>query len=319
MKDKHLKLNLLQVRKDIQAKALELGFDVVGFAPADIGPGPKQNLEQYISDGRHGSMGWMAERMSHRASPTGLWPEVKSVISLGLNYAPNETPNASLNHHDRGTISVYARGRDYHDVMKKRLKALGRWMGDTFNHDLKVFVDTAPVMEKPLAQKAGIGWQGKHTNLVSREFGSWLFLGEIFTTLELPPSEPEIDHCGNCTACIDACPTGAIGPYKMDARKCVSYLTIEHSGEIAPELAAKMGNRIYGCDDCLNACPWNKFATPNNEPAFSPRAELIEPRLDDLLALDDKGFRDFFSGSPIKRIGVERMTRNALIAKKAGQ
>ena len=319
MKDKHLKLNPLEMREAIRTKALEMGFDVVGFAPADIGPGPKQSLEQYIADGRHGTMDWMAGRRPERASPTGLWADVKSVISLGLSYAPAETPNTSLGHKDRGTISVYARGRDYHDVMKKRLKALGRWMGETYKCELKVFVDTAPVMEKPLAQKAGIGWQGKHTNLVSREFGSWLFLSEIFTTLELPPSEPEIDHCGNCSACIDACPTGAIEPYKMDARKCISYLTIEHRGEIASELVEKMGNRIYGCDDCLNACPWNKFAAPNTEPAFSPRAELMEPRLDDLLELDDKGFREFFSGSPIKRIGVERMKRNVIIAKKAGQ
>jgi len=319
MKDNHLKLNPLELREAIRTKALKLGFDVVGFAGADADPALKHNLEQYVAEGRHGTMAWMESRQVERASPTGLWQGAKSVISLGLSYAPLEQPNASLGHKDRGTISVYARGRDYHDVMKKRLKALGRWMGETYKCELKVFVDTAPVMEKPLAQKAGIGWQGKHTNLVSREFGSWLFLGEIFTTLELPPSEPEIDHCGNCTACIDACPTGAIAPYHMDARKCISYLTIEHQGEIAPELAAKMGNRIYGCDDCLNACPWNKFAKPNTEPAFSPRAELMEPRLDDLLELDDKGFREFFSGSPIKRIGVERMKRNVIIAKKAGQ
>ncbi|MCK5167989.1 MAG: tRNA epoxyqueuosine(34) reductase QueG [Rhodospirillaceae bacterium] len=315
MADKHLKLNPLETSEAIRAKALELGFDTIGFALSDIGPKPGESLKRFINEGRNASMGWMGERMVERSSPTGLWGDVKSVISLGLNYGPHETPNASLNHSDRGTISVYARGRDYHDVMKKRLKKLGRWMGETFGHDLKVFVDTAPVMEKPLAQLAGIGWQGKHTNLVSREFGSWLFLGEIFTTLELAPDKPEIDHCGNCTACIDACPTGAIEPYRMDARKCISYLTIEHPGEIDVELAAKMGNHIYGCDDCLSACPWNKFSTPNTEAAFSPRAELLEPRLDDLLKLDDGEFRKLFSGSPIKRIRVERMARNVAIAK----
>lgn len=315
MADKHLKLNPLETSKAIRAKALELGFDAVGFAPADIGAGPGENLTAFIAEGRNGSMGWMGERVAERSSPTGLWSDAKSVISLGLNYGPHETPNASLDHSDRGTISVYARGRDYHDVMKKRLKKLGRWMGETFGHDLKVFVDTAPVMEKPLAQLAGIGWQGKHTNLVSRTFGSWIFLGEIFTTLELAPDTPEIDHCGNCNACIDACPTGAIKPYRMDAKKCISYLTIEHKGEIDAALAAKMGNRIYGCDDCLSACPWNKFSTPHAEPAFAPRAELLEPRLDDLLALNDEQFRKLFSGSPIKRIGVERMARNISIAK----
>ncbi len=315
MADKHLKLNPLETSKAIRAKALELGFDAVGFAPADIGAGPGESLKSFVTQGRNGSMGWMGERVAERSSPTGLWSDAKSVISLGLNYGPNEEPNASLDHSDRGTISVYARGRDYHDVMKKRLKKLGRWMGETFGHDLKVFVDTAPVMEKPLAQMAGIGWQGKHTNLVSRTFGSWIFLGEIFTTMELAPDTPEIDHCGNCTACIDACPTGAIEPYRMDAKKCISYLTIEHKGEIDAALAAKMGNRIYGCDDCLSACPWNKFSTPHVEPAFAPRAELLEPRLDDLLALNDEQFRKLFSGSPIKRIGVERMARNITIAK----
>lgn len=315
MGHKHLKSKLLQSRETIRQKAVSLGFDAVGFAPPDIGPGAKKNLEIYIAENRHGTMEWMSVRMDERASPTGLWPEVKSVISLGLNYGPHQTPNTSLGHSDRGTISVYAKGKDYHHVMKKRLKQLGRWMGETYGHDLKVFVDTAPVMEKPLAQLAGIGWQGKHTNIVSRTFGSWLFLGEIFTTMELPADEPEIDHCGNCNACVEACPTGALAPYEIDGRKCISYLTIEHGGEIEPELASKMGNRIYGCDDCLSACPWNKFTIPHSEPAFAPRAELMEPRLDDLLALDDKHFREFFSGSPIKRAGVERMARNARIAK----
>ncbi|MCK5167072.1 MAG: tRNA epoxyqueuosine(34) reductase QueG [Rhodospirillaceae bacterium] len=315
MTDKHLKLNPLETREAIRAKALELGFDAVGFAPADIGTAPGNNLKSFVAEGRNGSMGWMAERAKERASPVGLWPEAKTVISLGLNYGPHEIPNASLDNLDRADRGTITRGRDYHDVMKKRLKKLGRWMGETFGSDLKVFVDTAPVMEKPLAQMAGIGWQGKHTNLVSRKFGSWIFLGEIFTTIEMPADDPEIDHCGNCNACIDACPTGAIEPYRMDARKCISYLTIEHPGEIDVELAAKMGNRIYGCDDCLTACPWNKFSIPHDEPAFDPRAELLEPRLDDLLALDDGGFRKLFSGSPVKRIGVGRMARNVTIAK----
>lgn len=310
----------IQIRETIRKRAGLLGFDAVGFAPADIGPGPGNNLEAYIGQGRHASMAWMADRMVERQSPQGLWADVRTVISLGLNYgppvAPDAAPNAALNLAGRGNVSIYARGRDYHDVMKKRLKQLGRWIGETYGCELKVFVDTAPVMEKPLAQAAGLGWQGKHTNLVSREFGSWLFLGEIFLNLVLPPDKAVPDHCGECTACVEACPTGALdAPYRIDANKCISYLTIEHKGDIDPKLASQMGNRIYGCDDCLNACPFNKFAKPHFEPKFDARAELLAVRLDDLLALDDARFREVFSGSPIKRTGVERMQRNARIAK----
>ncbi len=308
------------IRETIRKRAVELGFDAIGFAPADIGPGPGKNLAAYLSQNRHASMGWMADRAQERKSPQALWAGVRTVISLGLNYGPPENehaqPNASLGLAGRGTISIYARGRDYHDVMKKRLKQLGRWIGETYGCELKVFVDTAPVMEKPLAQAAGLGWQGKHSNLVSREFGSWLFLGEVFLSIELPPDEAGLDHCGECTACMDACPTGALdAPYQIDANKCISYLTIEHKGDIDPVLKANMGNRIYGCDDCLNACPFNKFAKPHTEPKFDARAELLAPRLDDLLALDDARFREVFSGSPIKRTGLERMKRNATIAK----
>ncbi|MBX9700760.1 MAG: tRNA epoxyqueuosine(34) reductase QueG, partial [Acetobacteraceae bacterium] len=237
------------------------------------------------------------------------------VIALGLTYAPGTDPLAALARRDRGTISVYAQGRDYHDVVKSRLKALGRWMHARFGHDLKVFVDTAPVMEKPLAQRAGLGWQGKHTNLVSRAHGSWLFLGEIYTTLALPPDAPERDHCGSCRACLSICPTDAFpAPYRLDARRCISYLTIEHRGPIPEEFRAAMGNRIYGCDDCLAVCPWNKFARAHEEPAFAPRAGLTAPKLAALAALDDAAFRALFSGSAVKRIGRDRFVRNVAIA-----
>ncbi|MCW8915347.1 MAG: tRNA epoxyqueuosine(34) reductase QueG [Magnetovibrio sp.] len=298
----------------IRAKALEIGFDVVGFAPAHLGPEHAENLKTYIKQGRHASMAWMEDRQHHRASPDGMWPEAKSVIVLGSNYGPSVDPTAIFDHEDRGAISVYAQGKDYHDMVKKRLKQLGRWLVDEQNCEIKVFVDTAPVMEKPLAQLAGIGWQGKHTNVVSREFGSWLFLGEIFTALELEPDQPEVDHCGNCTACLDACPTDAITPYQMDANKCISYLTIEHKGEIDPELAKHMGNHIYGCDDCLSACPWTKFTQPHREPNLMPRAETLAPRLKDILELDDETFRKVYAGSPLKRTGVKSMQRNAQIA-----
>ena len=300
----------------IRVEALRLGFDAVGFCSAQLAEDARIRLNNFLAAGMHGGMGWMEARADQRAHPQALWPEAVSVISLGLNYAPAYDPLAPLEQRDRATISAYAQGGDYHDVVKKRLKALGQWMVQRFKgSELKVFVDTAPVMEKPLAQKAGLGWQGKHTNLVSRDFGSWLFLGEIFTTLDLAPDAPEHDHCGSCDACLRICPTDAFpAPYRLDARRCISYLTIEHHGPIPHEFRAKMGNRIYGCDDCLAVCPWNKFALSHSEPAFAPRESLTAPKLADFAALDDAGFRALFAGSPIKRIGRDRFTRNVLIA-----
>lgn len=301
------------LKDSIRAKALELGFDAVGFAPAD--GDWRAGLEAFVADGRHGAMGWMAERREQRASPQGLWPEVRSVVVLGSNYGPAGDPLALLAHAGRGNVSVYARNKDYHDLVKRRLKALARWMVDNHGGDLKVFVDTAPVMEKPLAAQSGLGWQGRHSNVVSRHFGSWLFLSEIYTTLELEPDRPEPDHCGRCVRCQDACPTGAIESFgRVDARRCISYLTIEHKGPIPEALRPLMGNHIYGCDDCLAACPWNKYAQPTREPDFLPRMELTAPRLADLAALDDSDFREVFAGSAIKRIGRDRMVRNVLIA-----
>lgn len=300
----------------IREKAAELGFAACGFARADAAPLSGKRLHEWLAEGRHGDMIWMAERAHHRESPAGLWPEVKSVISLGMSYAPANDPLALADAGDRGRISIYAQGADYHDVMKKALKALGRWLAQEAGCDLKVFVDTAPVMEKPLAEAAGLGWQGKHTNLVSRDSGSWLFLGAIYTTLELEPSERERGGCGSCDACQTACPTDAFpAPYQLDARRCISYLTIELKGPIPEEFREGIGNRIYGCDDCLAVCPWNKFAaTAAANLSFAPRPELTAPELADLLALDDAGFRQVFSGSPIKRIGRDRMMRNCLIA-----
>jgi len=308
----------------IKAKAAELGFAACGIARADAAPAAGVRLRQWLEEGRHGSMLWMEERAHHREAPAGLWPEVKSVIALGMSYAPARDPLALAGEGDVGRISTYAQGVDYHDVVKKALKALGRWMVGTMPlnpasgeaTELKVFVDTAPVMEKPLAEAAGLGWQGKHTNLVSRSHGSWLFLGAIYTTLELEPDLPGRDTCGSCDACQRACPTDAFpAPYRLDARRCISYLTIEHKGPIPEEFRAAMGNRIYGCDDCLAVCPWNKFAAAAQANlAFLPRAELTAPMLADLLTLDDAGFREVFSGSPIKRIGRDRMVRNCLIA-----
>ncbi len=300
----------------IRARALAIGFDAVGFARAALAPEARARLAQFLADGHHGSMGWMEARADQRGDPRALWPEAVSVVSLGLNYAPEGDPLATLALPDRGTISVYARNRDYHDLVKGRLKQLGGWMASRFQGtEIKVFVDTAPVMEKPLAQQAGLGWQGKHTNLVSRQHGSWLFLGEIMTTLDLGAEDAEDDHCGSCTACLTACPTEAFpAPYRLDARRCISYLTIEHHGPIPAELRPKMGNRIYGCDDCLAACPWNKFAHAHSEPAFAPRATLTAPRLAALAALDDAGFRALFTASPIKRIGRARFVRNVLVA-----
>lgn len=297
----------------IRRKALECGFDAVGFAPA--GGEWRADLESFVAEGRHGEMGWMAERREQRAAPQGLWPQVRSVIVLGTNYGPALDPLGLAGHPGRGVISAYARNKDYHDLVKKRLKALARWMVDSLGGELKVFVDTAPVMEKPLAGQSGLGWRGRHTNVVSRDFGSWLFLGEIYTSLELPPDPPESDHCGRCRACQDACPTGAIEGFgRIEPRRCISYLTIEHKGPIPEDLRPLMGNRIYGCDDCLAVCPWNKFATPTRDPDLMPRVELTAPRLGDLAALDDDGFREVFAGSPIKRIGRGRLVRNVLVA-----
>ena len=304
------------LEQQIRDKAAELGFAAVGFARADAAPRAGERLREWLDEGRHGDMIWMEERAHHRVSPTGLWPEVRSVIALGMSYAPGHDPLALEGKGDRGRISVYAQGSDYHDVVKKALKALGRWLAQEAGCDLKVFVDTAPVMEKPLAEAAGLGWQGKHTNLVSRTQGSWLFLGAIYTTLDLAPDTPGRDRCGSCDACQRACPTDAFpAPYTLDARRCIAYLTIEHKGPIPHEFREGLGNRIYGCDDCLAVCPWNKFAqTAAAHKAFAPRAELTAPALADLLALDDAAFRQVFAGSPIKRIGRDRMVRNCLIA-----
>ncbi len=299
----------------IRHKALELGFDAVGFARAELADTAREQLARFVAEGLHGDMGWMAETAARRGDPKVLWPEARSVIVLGANYGPPGDPMANLARGDRAAISVYAQGRDYHDPVKKRLKALARWMHERFSHDVKVFVDTAPVMEKPLAQQAGLGWQGKHTNLVSRGFGSWLFLGEVFTTLELEPDAPESDHCGACRRCLDICPTAAFpAPYRLDARRCISYLTIELKGHIPRAFRTAIGNRIYGCDDCLAVCPWNKFARRTSDPELLPRAELAAPRLADLARLDDASFRQVFSGSPVKRIGRDRFLRNVLIA-----
>ena len=305
-----------EIERRIKAKAAELGFVACGIARADAAPRTAERLREWLAEGRHGDMIWMEERAHHRGSPAGLWPEVRSVIALGMSYAPAADPLRLAQEGERGRISVYAQGGDYHDVVKKALKALGRWLAQEAGCDLKVFVDTAPVMEKPLSEAAGLGWQGKHTNLVSRTHGSWLFLGAIYTTLDLVPGTPGRDSCGSCDACQRACPTDAFpSPYRLDARRCISYLTIEHAGPIPEEFRAGIGNRIYGCDDCLAVCPWNKFAAAAAANlAFQPRAELTAPALADLLALDDAGFRQVFAGSPIKRIGRNRMVRNAAIA-----
>ncbi|WP_404337078.1 tRNA epoxyqueuosine(34) reductase QueG [Sphingomonas sp. MMS12-HWE2-04] len=306
-----------KLEAQLKTKAAEIGFAACGIARADAAPKTAERLRQWLAEGRHGSMIWMEERAHHRERPAGLWPEVRSVISLGMSYAPATDPLALANAGEIGRISVYAQGGDYHDVIKRRLKELARWLvGAAPGADVKVFVDTAPVMEKPLAEAAGLGWQGKHTNLVSREHGSWLFLGAIYTTLELAPDAAAPSTCGSCDACQTACPTNAFpAPYRLDARRCISYLTIEHKGPIPHEFREGIGNRIYGCDDCLAVCPWNKFAaSARANLAFAPRAELTAPALADLLALDDAGFREVFAGSPIKRIGRDRMVRNCLIA-----
>ncbi len=304
------------LEKRLKVEAKRLGFAACAIARADAAPEAAGRLRQWLEAGHHGDMVWMEERAEQRGSPRGLWPQVRSVVMLGMSYAPGRDPLALAEVGDRGRISVYAQGRDYHDVVKKGLKNLGRWLVDQQQGALKVFVDTAPVMEKPLAQAAGLGWQGKHSNLVSRAHGSWLFLGALYSEIALEPDEPEEDHCGSCTACQAACPTDAFpSPYIVDARRCISYLTIEHKGPIPEEFREAIGNRIYGCDDCLAVCPWNKFAdAAAANRAFVGRAELAAPELGDVLTLDDSGFREMFSGSPIKRIGRNRMVRNAAIA-----
>ncbi|WP_287941176.1 tRNA epoxyqueuosine(34) reductase QueG [Sphingopyxis sp.] len=305
------------IEERLAAMARAHGFAAFGIARADAAPQTAVRLRQWLADGCHGDMIWMESRAEQRGSPQGLWPEVRSVIALGMSYAPGTDPLALAGAPDRGRISVYAQGADYHDIVKKALKHVARWLvAEAPGAEVKVFVDTAPVMEKPLAAAAGLGWQGKHSNMVSREHGSWLFLGAIYTTLDLAPSVPGRDRCGSCTACQQACPTAAFpAPYRVDARRCISYLTIEHDGPIPTEFRRAIGNRVYGCDDCLAVCPWNKFAdTAARHRAFLPRGELAAPALADLLALDDAGFRQVFSGSPIKRIGRGRMVRNAAIA-----
>ena len=291
------------------------GFDTVGVTRPDSIPQALAQLRRFLAEGAHGDMHWMATTAARRGDPRALWPQVRSVIMLGLNYDQGGDPLAILRLCDRGAISTYAQADDYHDVIKPRLKALARWLTAEAGGDVKVFVDTAAVMEKPLAGAAGLGWQGKHTNLVSRQFGSWLFLGAIFTTLDLPPDAPETDHCGSCRACLDVCPTAAFPePYRLDARRCISYLTIEHKGPIPRELRAPMGNRIYGCDDCLAVCPWNKFARAGREMKLAARGELRAPPLAELARLDDAAFRKLFAKSPVKRTGRDRFVRNVLIA-----
>lgn len=297
-------------------EALAAGFDVARVVePAAIASYAPAGLAAYLADGRHGTMGWMDETRERRADPRRLWPEVRSILMVTLNYGPRHDPLRILKHRDRGAISVYAQNRDYHAIIKGRLKGVAGRFAARAGSDVKVFVDTAPVMEKPLAAQAGLGWQGKHSNLVSREFGSWLFLGSIFTSESLPPDAPETDHCGSCRACLDVCPTRAFpAPYQLDARRCISYLTIEHKGPIPHEFRAAIGNRIFGCDDCLAVCPWNKFARVAGEAKLAARDDLIAPRLKDLAGLDDPAFRALFSGSPVKRIGRNRFLRNVLIA-----
>jgi epoxyqueuosine reductase len=297
--------------KQLKAKALALGFAEVRITSADDVAGAGEALATFLAEGRHGEMGWMEGTKARRASPRAQWPQANSVIMVGDNYGPG---TVSVNLPDRATISVYARGRDYHDVIKKRLRQLGDWLVAEQGGEARSFVDTAPVMEKPLAARAGLGWQGRHSNLVSRRFGSWLFLGGLFTSLELTPDPLETDHCGSCRSCESACPTGALKDGKIDPRLCISYLTIEHKSAIDPDLLPLFGNRIYGCDDCLAVCPWNKFAKPTTDPAYLPRVELLAPALNELAGLDDASFRSFFAGSPIKRIGRDRFLRNVLIA-----
>lgn len=300
---------------EAKSLALELGFDSARLTRVDEAWESGERLKDFVAAGYHGEMGWMEETLERRAHPTHMWPDAKSALVVGLNYGPDLDPLVTLDQADKATISVYARNRDYHDLMKKRLKRLARTFHERTGQAVKVFVDTAPLMEKPLAERSGLGWQGKHTNLVSRELGSWLFLGVMLTEAELEPDPPEIDHCGSCRACLDICPTKAFpAPYQLDARRCISYLTIEHKGPIPLEFRKPMGNRIYGCDDCLAVCPWNKFAQASHEAGLVARDDLKAPALADFVRLDDPGFREMFRGSPIKRIGRDRFVRNVLIA-----
>ncbi|MDV7201961.1 tRNA epoxyqueuosine(34) reductase QueG [Rhodobacterales bacterium HKCCA1288] len=305
------------LKQTLTTEAKAIGFAKIGVCrPTDIAEAGAR-MHAFVAAGHHGQMGWLADRIAWRSDPSVLWPEAKSVIMLADLYTPNHDPLAILQEKSRAAISVYAQNKDYHDVVKKRLKRLGRWLLEQAgeDHQIKVFVDTAPVMEKPLAQAAGLGWQGKHTNLLARDLGNFFFLGAIFTTVPLEPDSPDVSHCGSCTACLDICPTKAFpAPYQLDARRCISYLTIEHKGPIDPDLRSALGNRIYGCDDCLAVCPWNKFAQTATEMRYAPRDDLRAPNLAKLVQLDDQGFRDRFSGSPIKRIGRDRFVRNVLYA-----
>ncbi|GLS19054.1 epoxyqueuosine reductase [Labrys miyagiensis] len=306
---------MTSLKSQLLARAHAEGFDVVRVTTPDAIPQAPERLKTFLDQGCHGEMGWMHDRADQRGAPLALWPEVRSIIMLGMNYGPDSDPMAGLADPSSALISVYAQGDDYHDVIKKKLKGLGRWWGEATGLPLKVFVDTAPVMEKPLAAAAGLGWQGKHTNLVSRSFGSWLFLGSIFTAAEVEPDEPERDHCGSCRACLDVCPTAAFpAPYQLDARRCISYLTIENKGPIPAEFRPAIGNRIYGCDDCLAVCPWNKFAVAGHERKLMAREGLRQPRLAELARLDDAAFRTLFARNPVKRIGRDRFIRNVLIA-----
>jgi epoxyqueuosine reductase len=303
------------ISETIRAEAVHLGFDACRFASASEPWPAGERLAQFVEAERHGEMAWMETTLDRRSHPTAMWPDARSAILLGISYGPDTDPLEVLKARDRAAISVYAQGDDYHEVIKKRLKTLARWLVAERPCEVKVFVDTAPLMEKPLAQRSGLGWQGKHTNLVSREHGSWLFLGSILTTLDLARDAPEVDHCGSCTACLDICPTQAFpAPYQLDARRCISYLTIEHAGPVPEEFRTAMGNRIYGCDDCLAVCPWNKFAATAREGAFHARDELRSPALADLVGLDDAAFRALFAKSPVKRIGRDRFVRNVLYA-----
>ncbi len=305
----------MTIKQQIIDKALALGFDQAGFTHPNALGDAADHFQHFLKKKRYGDMDWMVDKKDRRMDPQTLWPDVKSILMVAMNYGPDGDPLDLLKQSDKGNISVYARGRDYHDVVKKRLKQLARWMVENYGGELKVFVDTAPVMEKPLAAAAGLGWQGKHTNLVSRHIGSWFFLGALYTTLEIEPDSPHDDRCGQCHACLDACPTNAFpAPYQLDARRCISYLTIEHKGHIDPEFRSAMGNHIYGCDDCLAACPWNKFASIASEAKLHAKDHLKAPDLAELVTLDDAAFRAFFTASPIKRTGRGRFIRNVLIA-----
>ena len=313
--DRAATASISSLKESIRSLASDSGFDIIRFTLPGAIPSAGDKLMTFLEQGRHGDMVWMEETAERRRDPAALWDDARSVVVLGLNYGPDANPMEALDETSNGVISVYARGKDYHGLIKKKLKQVAGWLHRETGSEVKVFVDTAPVMEKPLAQASGAGWQGKHTNLVSREFGSWLFLGSIFTTLELPPDDAETDHCGACRACLDVCPTRAFpAAYQLDARRCISYLTIEHKGHIGLEFRQAMGNRIFGCDDCLAVCPWNKFAQVSRETRLAARAETDNPPLADLLVLDDAAFRERFAGTPVKRTGRDRFMRNVLIA-----